>query len=320
MTDVLTPNNSGETIEAIRQSLRDGGSLLPCGNRSRIDRHDLEASPSNWLSMSRLNQIVDIQPDDLTCTLQPGVTAGQLDEALKGFELELGTLSPNQDSGTLGGLFLAPDLSLLRHRYGPPRDQILGGKWILADATPVITGAKVVKSVAGYDVTRLFLGSRGRLAACTELTVRLRSRPREIHALSLSEPDLIANAGFDEARVLVFEGQPFRGWAIFEHKPNPNLPGDRVDPEEACQGLDSAIQTFSTAPFRLHVKPSKKIPIGLSPIAWDPLGGQIALATPPQKNPEGSHLVPPHNRSPWLEKLAEACAPGVKPFGEARNV
>ena len=66
MTEILTPSDLVETVDAIRQMETDGQSLLPCGNRTRISRHNPDAAPALWLSLSKLDSILDIQPDDLT--------------------------------------------------------------------------------------------------------------------------------------------------------------------------------------------------------------------------------------------------------------
>ena len=321
MTEILTPSNLDEAEDAIRQSATGGHSLQPCGNRTRIHRHDPDAAPSRWLSLSSLDSILDIQPGDHTCTVQPGVSAAKLDDAMAPHGLELGILSPGGEDGTLGGLFLAPDLSLLRRRHGPPRDQVLGGKWILSDGTRVSTGSKVVKSVAGYDVTRLFLGSRGRLATCVELTLRLRQRPRELRAFRLGDPSTPAGLALGKARVSAFvrdsasTNDPIQGWALFEGAPPPGFEGQEVDLDEARRGLGSALGAFSSSSVRMHLPPGSDLPEHCPWTAWDPLGGQLALATFPDSPPSGCHILPVRESSPWLAPLAEACAPGAPPFG-----
>ena len=88
--------------------------------------------------------------------------------------------------GTLGGVFMGSEPSLLSSSCGPTRDSVLGANWVLADGSQVRTGARVVKSVAGYDVTRLLLGSRGQLAINTSLILRLRPAPRRVHWLQVN--------------------------------------------------------------------------------------------------------------------------------------
>lgn len=315
MTGILSPANLDEIKDAVRQAEAESASIQPSGNRTRISRHDPDAAPSSWISLSKLDSILDIQPDDLTCTIQPGVSASNLDKALAPHGLELGTYSPGEMDGTLGGLFLAPDLSLLRHRHGPPRDQVLGGKWVLADGTLVTTGAKVVKSVAGYDVTRLFLGSRGRLAACVELTLLLRQRPRELRAFLLSSSSRIEHSALQKARVAAVAEDCLQGWALFEGAPPPEFQGEEIELGEARQGFATVLKAFSFSPVRMHLPPGSAIPDGSPWTAWDPLGGQLALKGFPASPPKGCHLLPVRRPSPWVAPLAKACAPGAQPFG-----
>lgn len=156
----------------------DGQAIMPCGRGSRLRRNLPGARPDRWLSLAGMQEMVWLDVEDQTCAVQAGMTVSALQERLHPHGLMLEVLTPGETHGTLGGLFQAREHDLLEASCGPLRDQVLGGTWLLADGTLVKTGARVVKSVAGYDVTRLFLGARGRLAICLELILRLRPIPR----------------------------------------------------------------------------------------------------------------------------------------------
>jgi glycolate oxidase FAD binding subunit len=127
------------------------------------------------LSTARLDRILEYEPGDLTCIVEAGVRLSTLNARLAEHGQML-ALDPPGDP-TLGTC-LAADLSgPRRHRYGTMRDLVLGVTVVLADGTIASSGGKVVKNVAGYDLGKLFCGSRGRLGLVARLALRLQPRP-----------------------------------------------------------------------------------------------------------------------------------------------
>lgn len=126
------------------------------------------------LSLAQLQAIERLDAADQTCTVQAGVPRVELDHALDAVGLEIGCLG----TGTIGGL-CALDLLGPAALHGPaPRSLVLGMEAVLADGTVFHSGAKVVKNVAGFDLHKLFVGSRGKLFVATRLHLRLRPKPR----------------------------------------------------------------------------------------------------------------------------------------------
>ena len=111
--------------------------------------------------------------------LQPGVSLRELDEALAGAGQMLALDPPlgAGDAATVGGALAAADSGPLRHRYGAPRDLVLGVTVALSDGSIAHAGGKVIKNVAGYDLAKLFTGSFGTLGMIVEVAVRLHPRP-----------------------------------------------------------------------------------------------------------------------------------------------
>ncbi len=133
------------------------------------------------LTTDGLTRILEHEAGDLTCTVEAGIRLSELNAelALHGQRL---SLDPPGDP-TIGAL-LAENLSgPLRHRFGAPRDLVLGVTVVLADGTIANAGGKVVKNVAGYDLSRLICGSRGRLALVARASFRLHPVPRASKAL-----------------------------------------------------------------------------------------------------------------------------------------
>jgi glycolate oxidase FAD binding subunit len=133
------------------------------------------------LTAHGLNRVLEHDPGDLTCTVEAGVRLSEL-RAVLGAAGQRLSLDPPGDP-TVGAL-LAHNLSgPLRHRFGAPRDLVLGVTVVLADGTVANAGGKVVKNVAGYDLARLVCGSEGRLAFIVRASFRLHPLPKAARTL-----------------------------------------------------------------------------------------------------------------------------------------
>ncbi len=139
------------------------------------------------LTTDGLDRILEHEAGDLTCTVEAGVRLSTLQRALADHGQRL-SLDPPGDP-TVGAL-LARNLSgPLRHRFGAPRDLVLGVTLVLADGTIASAGGKVVKNVAGYDLARLVCGSQGRLALIARVSLRLHPLPKARQTLAIETDD-----------------------------------------------------------------------------------------------------------------------------------
>jgi len=139
------------------------------------------------LTTDGLDRILEHEAGDLTCTVEAGVRLSTLQHALADHGQRL-SLDPPGDP-TVGAL-LARNLSgPLRHRFGAPRDLVLGVTLVLADGTIASAGGKVVKNVAGYDLARLVCGSQGRLALIARVSLRLHPLPKARQTLAIETDD-----------------------------------------------------------------------------------------------------------------------------------
>lgn len=160
MQSVCEPSSIEEAVEALRA----GGSVS-------IDR----AGGDTVLSTRGLARVLEHEPGDLTAIVEAGIRLSELQEGLAAHGQML-ALDPPGDP-TIGAC-LAGDLSgPRRHRYGAMRDLVIGVTVVLADGTVASSGGKVVKNVAGYDLAKLFSGSRGRLGLVARVALRLQPRP-----------------------------------------------------------------------------------------------------------------------------------------------
>ena len=144
------------------------------------------------LATDGLNRILEHDPGDLTCTLEAGVRLSALRATLAASGQRL-SLDPPGDP-TVGALLARNVSGPLRHRFGAPRDLVLGVTLVLADGTVANAGGKVVKNVAGYDLARLVCGSDGRLALIARACFRLHPLPKASSTLVVETDDTAAVA------------------------------------------------------------------------------------------------------------------------------
>ncbi len=139
------------------------------------------------LTTDGLDRILEHEAGDLTCTVEAGVRLSTLQEALAEHGQRLSLDPPGNP--TIGALLARNVSGPLRHRFGAPRDLVLGVTLVLADGTVASAGCKVVKNVAGYDLARLVCGSRGLLALIARISLRLHPLPRAEQTLAVETDD-----------------------------------------------------------------------------------------------------------------------------------
>jgi glycolate oxidase FAD binding subunit len=177
---------SGQALPSVSEpeTVAEAAELLRSGDRVSIESE----AGHVVLSTRRLNRILEHEPGDLTVIVEAGLRLSELQAALEPHGQML-ALDPPGDP-TIGAC-LAADLSgPRRHRYGAMRDLVIGVTVALADGTIASSGGKVVKNVAGYDLGKLFSGSRGRLGLIARLALRLHPRPASSATVVVETDDL----------------------------------------------------------------------------------------------------------------------------------
>ncbi|MCX7925472.1 MAG: FAD-binding oxidoreductase [Fimbriimonadales bacterium] len=137
-----------------------------------------------WLlSTRRLNRVVDYSPQDLVLTVGAGMTLQAVQDLLREHNQYLPWNPALPAEATIGGIVASNRAGSWRYRYGTPRDRLLAVRAVRSDGVPFKSGAKVVKSVAGYDLHRLLCGSWGTLAVITEITLKVQPLPQQFDAV-----------------------------------------------------------------------------------------------------------------------------------------
>jgi glycolate oxidase FAD binding subunit len=144
------------------------------------------------LSLEALTGIVEYNPGDLTLTALAGTTLQEIASATAA-ERQWLALDPfGPDTSTLGATIATASAGPLAHSFGTPRDNVLGVEAVTGDARIIHAGGRVVKNVAGFDLTRLLTGSWGTLGVITEITVRLRALPEVEESWALVVDERVA--------------------------------------------------------------------------------------------------------------------------------
>jgi D-lactate dehydrogenase (cytochrome) len=185
---VVYAHSTDDVAHAVKLCAEHKFPIIAYGAGSSLEGHLLAVQGGITIDLSEMNKVISINAEDLTATVQAGVTRKALNEALKPTGLMF-PIDPGADA-SLGGMAATRASGTNAVRYGTMRENVVGLTVVTAEGKVIKTASRAKKSAAGYDLTRLFVGSEGTLGIITEVTVKLYPVTEAMSAAVVNFPSL----------------------------------------------------------------------------------------------------------------------------------
>ncbi|MGB0411592.1 MAG: FAD-binding oxidoreductase [Pikeienuella sp.] len=248
---VVFPHSTEEVSEIVKICADEGCPIVPWGVGTSLEGHSIPVRGGITLDMGEMNKILAVHSADMDAVVQPGVTREALNEDLRATGLFF-PVDPGANA-TLGGMAATRASGTTAVRYGTMRENVMALEVVLADGRIIRTGTRARKSSAGYDLTKLIIGSEGTLGIITELTVRLQGQPESITSAICAFPTMetavttvieTIQMGVPMARIELIDPASVRAFNAYKNREMPETPHLFVEFHGSEAGTKEQAETF----------------------------------------------------------------------------
>jgi len=185
---VIYPQSRDEIVNAVKFCDQHNIPIVPWGAGTSLEANPVAVHGGISLDLSKMDQIVDIRPQDFQVTVQPGVVLQNLNKALS----KHGLFFPPDPGApcTIGGMVANNAAGIQAVKYGATKHYVIKMEVVLANGEVITCGSNAMRTSSGYDLLHLFVGSEGTLGIFTEITLKLAGIPPDVSAATASFPDM----------------------------------------------------------------------------------------------------------------------------------
>ena len=269
---VVFPRTAEEVRDIVRVCATNGMPVIPFGVGTSLEGHVNAPFGGISIDFKDMNRVLAVHAEDLDCVVEPGVTRKQLNEHLRDQGLFF-PIDPGADA-TIGGMAATRASGTNAVRYGTMRENVLALKAVLANGEMITTARRAKKSAAGYDLTRLLVGSEGTLGVITEITLKLQGIPEAIAAGVCPFPSVEAacnatiltiQSGIPVARIELLDEVQVKACNAYSKLTLPEKPvlflefhGSSASVAEQSERFGEIARDLSGGPFAWTAKPEDR--------------------------------------------------------------
>jgi D-lactate dehydrogenase (cytochrome) len=269
---VVYPMTTEEVVGIVKLCAAHKVPIIAFGTGSSFEGHVNAPHGGISVDTSMMKAIKEVHAEDLDCIIEPGVTRKQLNEYLRDQGLFF-PIDPGADA-SIGGMTATRASGTNAVRYGTMKDNVIALKAVLANGDIITTARRAKKTSAGYDLTRLFVGSEGTLGIITEITLKLQGIPEAISAATCSFSTVKAacdtailtiQSGIPIARVELLDTMAIRATNMYSKLALPESPmllvefhGSESSVKEQAERFGEIAETFGSSNFQWTTKPEER--------------------------------------------------------------
>ncbi len=185
---VIWPLTTQDVVKVVKLANDQSIPVTVCGARTGLEGNALPVNGGIVLDMTQMNQMLEVKPNDFQVTVQPGIVGAELNQQLAPYSLQFPAFPASANTATLGGMIANNAGGMYAVKYGVVGNWVMALEVVMADGQIIHVGSHSIKSVAGYDLKSLLIGSEGTLGIITQATLKLVPVPKATYLVAVSFP------------------------------------------------------------------------------------------------------------------------------------